>query len=378
MIAETRTVTSTSRTSATTEDITIRETTTSRLVFRPMLVVNDRQPDAAVKGTFVYQRKGATQSWEDVPLPPLSSLKKDEAVKLELKSEELLRLFNNLSTLYELFRTQGISRGESKFIKANATIQALAGMSDDELTAVIAGHQMIGAEALLRLIQWATKADNFSVLFDRLQQLGSHGLINLNSALGVAILKRALKDWHDNRLNADESFWQNTLENQTFVLEQLFQVPVVIVKAKAYVGGKSILNEGGHVADFLVQNKITSAAALVEIKTPATPLLGKQYRNGVYNTSSDLTGSVMQVLSYRDSLAQERTNLLKSGSIDTEAFHPMCVVIIGHVRRELSDTLKKKAFELYRQQLRDVQIITYDEMYERTRRLVRVLEQGLR
>jgi len=250
-------------------------------------------------------------------------------------------------------------------------------MSDEELTAVIGGHRAIGAEVLSRLVNWASNEDNFSLLFDRLQQLGNEALMQLNSALGVASLKRALLKWHENRENADEEFWQQLLAGHAFVLEQLFQVPVVVVKSKAYVGGKSVLNKGGRIVDFLVQNKITRAVALVEIKTPKTPLLGTEYRAGVYNISEDLSGAVMQVLSYRDSLGQDRLSLLGDEDIRAEAFDPMCVVVIGQAGRELTDVNKRRSFELYRRQLSDVTVITHDEMWERTSRLVGVLEQGL-
>lgn len=377
MESETRTVKSTSLSSAVTDDIIIRQTAITRLVFRPILVVNEHEPEASVKGAFVFQRKSKSKNWEDVDVPPLTSLKKDQAVKLELKSGELHRFHGELSSLYALYKVEGIPRGEAKFIKANAIVLALLGMTDEELSAVIGGHQTIGAQALSRLITWATQAENFSLLFERLQQLGQKDLVHLNSALGVASMKRALKVWYDNRQNPDEEFWQRILAEQAFVLEQVFQVPIVIVKSKAYVGGKSVLNTGGHIVDFLVRNKITTALALVEIKTPMTPLLGREYRQGVYNTSEELSGTVMQVLSYRDSLCKECVSLFGHEEIQAEAFDPMCVVVIGNARRELNDPTRRRSFELFRRQLGDVHILTYDEMYERSSRLVKVLEQGL-
>ena len=139
------------------------------------------------------------------------------------------KLHSELSNLYEIYNAEGIPLGETKFIKANATVQALASMTDEELTAVIEGQQSIGAEALSRLITWASHADNFTLLFRRLQQLGQHNLVNLNSALGVASLKQALKQWYDNRGNDDEEFWQKLLSEQAFVLEQVFQIPIVVI-----------------------------------------------------------------------------------------------------------------------------------------------------
>jgi len=190
-------------------------------------------------------------------------------------------------------------------------------------------------------------------------------------------MKRALKQWVDNRRNDDEEFWQGTLTQSAFVIEQIFHVPIVIIKSKAYVGGKSVLNTGGKVVDFLVKNRVTNAVALVEIKTPMTPLLGSEYRDGIYNPSTELNGAVMQVLSYMDSLTEERRKLLQNDAVQASCFDPACLVILGHARRELVDENRKRSFELYRRQLSDVTILTFDELYVRTRRLVELLEGGL-
>ena len=374
---ESRTVKSTSRSSATTDDIVLRETGVTRLVFRPMLVDNKKDPSASVKGTFVFQKKGFNDNWEEIPVPSLSSLKKGDEVKLPLSSEELRTLFTEVSALYQLFESEGIPLGQTRFVKANETVQALAQMTDEEITTVMSGQESLGASAVARLIGWASDADNFSLMFDRLQRIGEGDLLKLNTALGIANIKRALKIWFDNRRNDDEEFWHTILAEQSFVLEQIFHVPIVVIKSKAYVGGKSVLNRGGKIVDFLVKNSVTSSVGLVEIKTPMTPLLGGEYRTGIYNVSSDLTGAVQQALCYRDSISRERTSLLREFPQSAEVFDPLCIVLIGNVRRELADDKEKQqAFELYRRQLSSIEIVTYDEMYDKMRRLVSVLESG--
>lgn len=355
----------------------LRETGVTRLVFRPMLVDNKKDPSASVKGTFVFQKKGFNDNWEEIPVPSLSSLKKGDEVKLPLSSEELRTLFTEVSALYQLFESEGIPLGQTRFVKANETVQALAQMTDEEITTVMSGQESLGASAVARLIGWASDADNFSLMFDRLQRIGEGDLLKLNTALGIANIKRALKIWFDNRRNDDEEFWHTILAEQSFVLEQIFHVPIVVIKSKAYVGGKSVLNRGGKIVDFLVKNSVTSSVGLVEIKTPMTPLLGGEYRTGIYNVSSDLTGAVQQALCYRDSISRERTSLLREFPQSAEVFDPLCIVLIGNVRRELADDKEKQqAFELYRRQLSSIEIVTYDEMYDKMRRLVSVLESG--
>jgi hypothetical protein len=339
-----------------------------------MLVENKNENNASVKGTFIFQRKGNSDKWEDSDSIPLSKLKKGEGVKLELRSAELLALFNEVQNLYDMFREGGIPQGQTQFVKGNKAVEAVADLSDKEITEIVKGQQYLGAQAVARLIQWASNAKNFTLIFERLETLEPESLVNLNAAVGISTLKRALMTWSKNKDNGDEEFWQDLLVKQEFVLEQIFHVPIFVIKSKAYMGGKNILNQGGGIVDFLIKNKITKSVGLVEIKTPKTKLLGPEYRNGIYNVSSELSGAVMQVLNYRDNLYKERKTLLAGDDVDADIFDPKCVVIIGHAKRELIDNDKIKSFELFRRQLSDIEVITYDELFDRTKRLVDTLE----
>lgn len=78
-------VRSTSSNSAIATDIVLRIGERSRLVFRPEIVNNPHNARACVRGTFVYQRKGQTQLWEDVADESLTRLKKGEGYKLDIK-----------------------------------------------------------------------------------------------------------------------------------------------------------------------------------------------------------------------------------------------------------------------------------------------------
>jgi hypothetical protein len=341
-----------------------------------MLVDNRDAPLAGVKGTFIYQRKSKSQSWEDVPPTSLRTIKVGEEYRLELHSGELRALHDELEALYALHQKAGVPRGQAQYIKAHGTLTTLAQMTDDELSAVVEGAESLGPAAVARLVRWAKESRNFPVLFERLEQLEPESLQTLNAVLGVALMKRALRVWQQNRDSADEAHWQTLLASQTFVLEQIFSLPILVIQEKAYVGGKSISNTGGHIADFLFKNAVTNSVGLIEIKTPKTPLLGSEYRVGVHNISSDLAGAIQQVLTYRQSLIDERS-VLRDADSDLAACSPRCVVLIGHAKKQLVDRKRRMAFDLFRRQLSGVEVITYDEMFERTRRLVSVLERGV-
>jgi hypothetical protein len=141
-----------------------------------MLVQNDSDAAASVKGTFIYQRKAKSQTWEDMPAASLGTVKAGDDYRLELHSSEVLTLFTELTGLYELHRNAGIPIGKTKYIRANKTLESLSKMTDDEFAGVLSGTGSLGVSGIARLIQWASSADNFKLLFDRLQALEPNSL----------------------------------------------------------------------------------------------------------------------------------------------------------------------------------------------------------
>ena len=67
---------STSKYTLKTDDLILRETNTTRLVFRPLVIDNIRNSNACVKGWFVFQKKGRKDNWEDYKTLDLNTLKK--------------------------------------------------------------------------------------------------------------------------------------------------------------------------------------------------------------------------------------------------------------------------------------------------------------
>jgi hypothetical protein len=368
------TVKSTSRASAECSDIILRETSTTRLVFQPLLIDNPHDADAGVKGAFLFQRKKSSAEWEDFETIPMSSLKGGEGYKLEIKSSELLKLFSELSSLYQLHDETGVPQGQTRFIRATPQLEQLAKLTGPQVAEFLRANKAVGSSLLAKLLSWAIDLEEPSPLVERLLELGPDALRKLNVAVGLQSLKAAMQVWRESASCADEEFWQKSLAAHSFVLEQVFSWPTTIVKGKAYVGGKSVLNVGGNIVDFLMKNRLTQNAALIEIKTPVTPLVGPEYRSGVYNPSSDLSGAVMQILNYKHSL-QEQYHTLTSGQVDLfESFNPQCAVLVGNAQQQLDHQDKRKSFELYRRQFPGVIIITYDELFAKTSQLIKLLE----
>lgn len=172
-----------------------------------------------------------------------------------------------------------------------------------------------------------------------------------------------LLTWDTNKLNDDEGFWQIKLRENAYAVSQVFAVPLVFIKDSAYVGGMNIDRQDAKLVDYLFSQESSREAVLVEIKTPATAL-GPQYR-GTYRPSTELAGAVMQALDYRRSLSKNLSGLLQGTDYNLKAFAPKCVVIIGNGRVELDSEDKRDAFEMFRANSQDVEIVTYDELFRK-------------
>ncbi|MBY5731514.1 DUF4263 domain-containing protein [Rhizobium leguminosarum] len=154
--------------------------------------------------------------------------------------------------------------------------------------------------------------------------------------------------------------WQKLFEANPFILDMAFNVPVLLVQGQAHVGGKALNGSGEKIADFLLTHKLTDSIAVLEIKTPTTGLIGKkEYRGGVYTASTELVGSVAQVVDQIDKL---RSNIYQLQSqnrpIGLEAYGINGTILAG----VMPDGPRRRAFELYRRSLAGIAVITFDEL----------------
>ncbi|WP_300458631.1 DUF4263 domain-containing protein [Desulfobacula sp.] len=178
-----------------------------------------------------------------------------------------------------------------------------------------------------------------------------------------------IKKWHANKENSNEEFWQVVFNENPYVLSQLFSVPVIFIKDKAYVGGMNVDRQNAKFVDYLYTNESSNDAILVEIKTPMTKLVGTRYRRGVHKPSNDLSGSIVQVLDYRRELSKNIKEITNGTDHKIDVFNPRCVVIVGNASRELDTEKKRKSFELFRTSLKDVEVVTFDEIFKKAETL---------
>ncbi len=362
----------TTSTSAWTADATpVRETSQTRLVFLPEIVKNAAQPAASVKGTLCYQRKTRQGSWESCESINLAQLKAGEGVRLDLKSAEVLALYGGLTDRYAIGREHGIVAGTRSFVPAPQSEQLRTLLQRGSLDALLQQDTTGLVEGFLG---WFARQQT-GQLAQRLAAVQDTQLVSFDAAIGAARLKSFLTAYNENRSRADEGYWQRLLEQHSWVISQVYAYPFVIIEGQAYVGGKRVDNRSGNVVDFLYANAITENVALVEIKTPATTLLeAKVYRNNTYNVTRDLSAASQQLLVAKSSLLREYRNLAGDELPLFRPFSPKALLIVGDTAKLPEPAAARRSFELYRNNLREIDVITFDELANKIERLVKLLE----
>jgi hypothetical protein len=321
---------------AVTAPIVLRETEdkTRRLVFLATLL--DRSDP--LRGCFVYQRKAAQDDWEDVREIPLSTLKAGEGYILELRSAEVSRLIEGLLDRKAVYESYGITFGTHDFVSKENLPQIVRGILDFPE----------------------------SELADLLSALDENDVLNLGRKVNLSKLDSLLNEWQYNSENSDEEFWQRLLTRNAWVFSQLTGSPVVLLKDKAYVGGKSIANTGGGEVDYLLQNELTDNLSFIEIKTPLTPICAASYRaSGSFALDKEITGGIVQVLGYKERFEKEFYAARANSAREFQAYNPRCYLIVGSA--SLLSTGEVRSFELFRNSLAGVQILTFDEVATRLR-----------
>jgi hypothetical protein len=201
-------------------------------------------------------------------------------------------------------------------------------------------------------------------------------LTKLKNDIELVSLERLINSYEDLLMKrTKENTWQELFNQNPFILSLAFGYPAIKISDQASVGGKRLTGDGEKITDYLIKNSITNNLALIEIKKPSSALLNKTaYRGSVYCASTELTGSVTQVLDQCYQLQQNIATIKNNNRIyDIESYAVHCILVIGKIP---SGEDEKKSFEIYRRNSKNVQIITFDELLLKLKQLHEFLSES--
>lgn len=187
-----------------------------------------------------------------------------------------------------------------------------------------------------------------------------------------------------------EAVWQNLLEENPWILGVSLTGQLLTSwsedKLEQVVAGFSISGPGKRTDALMHTSGRIRALVFAEIKHHETDLLGIEYRPGVWAPSSELTGGVTQVqrtihLAARQ-IGERLSETDESGAETGEHTYlvrPRSFLILGNLEDLRGPSgvhrAKYESFELYRRNLYEPEVITFDELLARAEWHVEVLDE---
>lgn len=179
---------------------------------------------------------------------------------------------------------------------------------------------------------------------------------------------------------ATEAEWQHFFESNTWIfgygLDYKFLHKVDKWLETQVVG--PTFQDAGRRADALVHTKAAiSQLVFIEIKKADTSLIrNTEYRTGCWAVSNEISGAVAQIQKTVDDFQRRglRSRLKDENRDDTDqyvyAVDPKSYLVAGNLHELAKNEEKMQCFELFRRNVRNPEILTFDELYSRAEHIL--------
>lgn len=186
---------------------------------------------------------------------------------------------------------------------------------------------------------------------------------------------------HLNTSDWNEPEWQDFFEREHWVFGYGLDYRIMrhFGREMTVGSGGGTDNQNKPLVDFL--GTFSDYTVLVEIKRPDTNIFKstKGGRSGTWEFSSEFVGAVSQIVQQKAewlSFAQSKDHWNKDGEkLEAKTRNAKSVLIIGTRNEFMGEDrdahIKRDTFELFRQETRTIDILTFDELFERAEFLTR-------
>ena len=336
--------------------LVLRENEKYRMLYIPKIVDRGDDWSNSIRGSVVVQKKLNTEKWSHIKEINLTNLKAGEWVKMNLESSELLLINEYSNKLREMCIKEG----------------ALWKIENKQILILDADVKKEDIKKIISALKESPNRNN--IIIELLNDKNLIDLLFQNKEQIKEILSNISEDNKKDEESEKESFWQKEFEKNPHILSVAIPNMLQIIEDQTYMGGKRIDNRGSSIADFVYKKGIDNVC-IIEIKTPSTKIVeNKKYRDNVYVLSQELISSIVQVKEQKDSFMKDYNSIwIKSyeEGINFKAFDPKCYLIIGNTSELNAKQIE--SFNLFRNELRTVEIITYDELLSKMEILYKVL-----
>lgn len=200
---------------------------------------------------------------------------------------------------------------------------------------------------------------------------------DINTILGRRESIETYQKMLSNVTQETELAWQTFLQENDWILGYGLRYKYLsILQRECHISGSDLGGNNSVISDFLLSdNRFTK---LVELKRPDTPLFkSNKNRSESWQLSTELTDAVSQILCQKAcwEIESKKNCYKKNGELIHESTCDVdCILIIGSSSQFNGDNkesvIKKNTIELYRRNMRNIDIIFFDELLERAQFIV--------
>jgi hypothetical protein len=333
----------------------------SRKILRATAIRNIYNAKDCLKVRLVYQKKhnkGSVpegQEFENLTRIKLSSLTGGQEVQVDLDSSQTAQLAEHLQNLYAI-ASEGVEYGVSeKVIFSGERAEFIEQVSE----------AIVGSPERMHQVLQLVRGMNPEV-FD----IAAHRARHEQHVAAQREFEEHLQcqDWR-------EDDWEAFFGRNRWIFGHGLAYQFLSeVQAQPHYGGVAVEGKGAQRGDHLMATEAAVRfTVLVEVKTPQAPLTQRdEYRNGAFAPGDDVAGGVAQLqVNARkwalEGAAKEENRELEEQGVYT--VQPKGILIVGHTA-SLDSRAKRTSFELYRQNLHNPEVITFDELFERAKFIV--------
>jgi hypothetical protein len=168
--------------------------------------------------------------------------------------------------------------------------------------------------------------------------------------------------------NKGENWWQTYIKSKILIIQQGY------IKA---IDKINVTVVGTKFPDFSLLTH-DSYLDILEIKKPGTSLLKKDESRDNYYWDTEISKAIIQVENYIEAVSRQAAEisvqLRTKHKIDIQVVRPRGIIVAGN-SNAFTEQKEKNDFRLLSHSLKNITILTYDELLTRLRNYIEVLEE---
>ncbi len=186
-----------------------------------------------------------------------------------------------------------------------------------------------------------------------------------------------------NKKFSNERIWQKFFEQNTWILgyglDYIFNSELDFKKIEQITSGSDFFSKGKRTDALLKSQGAINSLCFCELKLDSDKLLKQikdAYREESWQISDALSGAIAQVqrtvhkaikdIATKTEMKDEQDNLTGE---DLYLYNPKAFILIGNLNEFIINgkinEIKYSSFEMFRKNLKNIEIVTYDELYQR-------------